>query len=34
LRETRGKNGVKLKLTVSYFKGRKYLPIVSLQKAA
>jgi len=32
--ETRGKNGVKLKLSVSYFKGRKHLPIVSLQKAA
>ena len=32
--ETRGKNGVKLKLSVSYFKGRKHLPVVSLQKAA
>lgn len=32
--ETRGKNGVKLKLSVSCFKGRKHLPIVSLQKAA
>ena len=32
--ETRGKNGVKLKLSVSYFKGRKHLPIISLQKAA
>ena len=32
--ETRGKNGVKLKLLMSYFKDRKHLPIVSLQKAA
>ena len=32
--KTLGKNGVKLKLSVSYFKGRKHLPIVSLQKAA
>jgi len=32
--ETRGKNGVKIKLSVSYFKGRKYLPVVSLEKAA
>lgn len=32
--EIRGKNGVKLKLSVSYFKGRKHLPVVNLEKAA
>ena len=32
--ETRGKTGVKLKLVVSHFQGRKHLPIVELQKVA
>jgi putative transposase len=32
--ETRGKNGVKLKVSGSYFKGRKHLPMVSLEKVA
>lgn len=32
--ETRGKKGIKLKLSMDYFMGRQYLPIVNLQKAA
>jgi len=34
LHETRGKNGVKLKLVVSRLERRKHLPIVRLEKAA